>query len=108
MKHLLLSLSIALVCTQPLADLTLERTAQLANLLVQDCGSCHGLRFRGGLGPALLPDNLGGKPRQFLISTILDGRPGTAMPAWRALLNDEEAAWLVDRLLMGVHPGAGS
>ena len=76
-----------------------ERQAELRNLLEQDCGSCHGLTFEGGLGPALLPENLDGKPRAFLVHTILEGRPGTAMPPWRPLLSEDEAAWLVDRLL---------
>ncbi|MBY0432057.1 MAG: cytochrome C oxidase Cbb3, partial [Rhodospirillales bacterium] len=32
------------------------RQAALFNLLAQDCGSCHGLTMKGGLGPALLPE----------------------------------------------------
>ena len=35
-----------------------ERQDQLRYLLRQDCGSCHGMTLKGGLGPALLPDNL--------------------------------------------------
>jgi cytochrome c55X len=78
-----------------------QRQAELRHLLEQDCGSCHGLTLKGGLGPALLPEQLAGKPRAFLMHTILDGRPGTAMPPWRPLLSEDEAAWLVDRLLNG-------
>jgi cytochrome c55X len=84
------------------------RGAELENMLVQDCGSCHGLKFRGGLGPALLPDNLQGKSRDFLIVTILEGRAGTAMPPWKKLLTEEEAAWMADRLLDGSNMGDGS
>ena len=73
----------------------------LARLVQQDCGSCHGLQMRGGLGPALLPEVLQGRPQDYLVNVILEGRPGTAMPGWRALLSDEEARWMTERLLEG-------
>jgi len=82
------------------ADESIDRR-QLEHLLLQDCGSCHGLRLTGGLGPAITPEALAGKPRESLIATVTHGRPGTAMPGWSALLNDGEITWLVDRLLQG-------
>ena len=82
------------------ADESIDRR-QLEHLLLQDCGSCHGLRLTGGLGPAITPEALAGKPRESLIATVTHGRPGTAMPGWNALLNDGEITWLVDRLLQG-------
>lgn len=93
----LLSFSPALAAALP----NVERQAQLEHLLLQDCGSCHGLRMTGGLGPALTLDALAGKPREFLIATVTHGRPGTAMPGWKALLNEQDVAWLVDVLLEG-------
>jgi len=78
------------------------RQAQLKYLLAQDCGSCHGMTRKGGLGPALLPNNLEGKPDALLVATILDGRTGTAMPPWRGLLTEAEAVWLVQQLRQGV------
>ena len=88
-----------------LADpLTSERQAALRNLLVQDCGSCHGLTMRGGLGPALLPADLIGKPPVYLQATILYGRPGTPMPPWRPFLSDADSAWLVETLQRGLNP----
>lgn len=83
-----------------LPDVT--RQQQLVHLLKQDCGSCHGMTLKGGLGPALLPETLQGKPTEFLISTILLGRPGTAMPPWDAFLSRSEAHWLVLQLQQGV------
>jgi len=77
---------------------------RLLNLLIQDCGSCHGLRMMGGLGPALLPQTLEGKPRENLIALIMTGMPGTAMPPWKPLLSEAEAGWMLDRLLEGVKP----
>lgn len=79
-------------------DIPPERRAALLNLLRQDCGSCHGMTLKGGLGPALLPDNLAGKPDEFLVTTILQGRPGTAMPPWQSFMSPAEAQWLVRQL----------
>lgn len=77
------------------------RQAELRHLLQQDCGSCHGLTMKGGLGPPLLPRDLAGKPREALLLTVRNGRPGTAMPPWGPLLSDADIAWLVDVLLAG-------
>jgi cytochrome c55X len=72
-----------------------ERQTTLRNLLNHDCGACHGLTLKGGLGPSLLPDALAGKPDDSLIETILEGRKGTAMPPWQPFMSKDEAAWLV-------------
>jgi cytochrome c55X len=79
-------------------DIPAERQAALLNLLRQDCGSCHGMTLRGGLGPALLPESLAGKSDAYLVETILNGRPNTAMPPWRGFFSPDEAAWLVRQL----------
>jgi cytochrome c55X len=80
---------------------TRERQRALVSLVRQDCGSCHGLTLKGGLGPALLPDNLRGKSPEGLQQVILDGIPETAMPPWRGLLTEAEAAWIVGALQKG-------
>lgn len=96
------ALVIALLAPVAMAEQpTPERQQQLDNLLLQDCGSCHGLRMTGGLGPALTLEALAGKPRDSLVATVTHGRPGTAMPGWNALLDEQEIAWLVDLLLEG-------
>lgn len=98
---LLLSLSLA----QPVAALAEPsgaRQLELRHLLVQDCGSCHGMTLKGGLGPTLLPSALEGKPDELLVNTILLGRPGTAMPPWQPLLTEADAAWLVEQLRAGI------
>lgn len=77
------------------------RQDELRNLLKHDCGACHGLTLKGGLGPALLPENLNGKSDGYLISTILEGRKGTAMPPWQQFISKDEAAWLVGVLRQG-------
>ncbi len=97
------SLAVSAALAQSAAP-SAQRQAELESMLLQDCGSCHGLTLKGGLGPALRPQALAGKPRQWLIDTIRDGRPGTAMPPWGPILSDADIAWLADRLLRGA-PG---
>jgi cytochrome c55X len=77
------------------------RQRELLRLLKQDCGSCHGMRLTGGLGPALTPAALGTKPAASLVTTIVSGRPGTAMPPWRRFVSEAEAEWLVARMVSG-------
>ena len=77
------------------------RQRELLALLHQDCGSCHGMRLTGGLGPALTPEKLRTRPAESLAATIVSGRPGTAMPPWRRFVSDEEARWLVARMVSG-------
>lgn len=83
------------------AALDAARQAELLYLLKHDCGSCHGMTRKGGLGPPLLPDNLRGRPPMLMENTVLDGRPGTPMPPWRGLLTEQEARWLVEAMLRG-------
>ena len=77
------------------------RQDELLYLLKHDCGSCRGMTRKGGLGPALLPENLRERPPELLIATVLDGRPGTPMPPWRGQLTEAEAQWLVEVLRAG-------
>lgn len=79
-----------------------KRRAELRNLLIQDCGSCHGMTMKGGLGPALTPEVLKTRSRQMIEVTILQGRPGTPMPPWQSILSKEEVNWLIDTLYAGV------
>jgi cytochrome c55X len=81
---------------------SVERQAELRDLLTQDCGSCHGLTRRGGLGAPLTPEALAGKSDAYLVAVTLDGIPGTAMPPWRRFLTEEEAVLLARWLREGV------
>ena len=71
----------------------------LKRLVHQDCGSCHGLTLKGGLGPDLRRENLMHYDPEVLRGVILDGIPGTAMPPWRPLMTEAEAAWIAEYLL---------
>ncbi len=80
------------------------RQKELVHLVRQDCGSCHGMTLQGGLGPALLPANLQDKPAEGLVATIIGGRPGTPMPPWNQFVSEDEARWIVDKLMTGFPP----
>jgi cytochrome c55X len=76
--------------------------AALEQLVRQDCGSCHGMTLKGGLGPALRASRFAGRPAEALAQIILDGVPGTPMPPWRPLLSEADALWIANYLLRGV------
>ena len=80
------------------AAITPERQAQLEHIVSQDCGSCHGLTMKGGLGRPITPESLAEQDPQTLAAIILDGVPGTAMPPWRPLLTPAEARWIAEYL----------
>lgn len=80
------------------ADIAPTRATELEHLVIQDCGSCHGLTMKGGLGRPLTIDALAHADRDGLALIILDGVPGTAMPPWRPLLTEAEALWIADYL----------
>ena len=100
-RRLAPSLLLALPTLLSAAPPGVERQQELRHLLRHDCGSCHGMTLRGGLGPSLLPTALDGKPLDYLSAIILDGRPGSAMPGWRGMLSEADARWLAERLQSG-------
>lgn len=83
------------------AAMSAERRVELISMVRQDCGSCHGMTLKGGLGPSLLPEALKDKPADYLKSIILHGRPDTAMPPWQRFLSEAEAEWIVSNLQKG-------
>ncbi|MBM3567366.1 MAG: cytochrome c [Alphaproteobacteria bacterium] len=91
----------ALIAPAALAQPSPARQAELRHLVLHDCGSCHGLTMKGGLGRPLLPEALADKPDGFLVEVILGGVPGTPMPPWREELSASEARWIVEQLRKG-------
>ena len=77
------------------------RSVELVRMVRQDCGSCHGMRLTGGLGPALTREALADFPLDSLAAVIFHGRPGTPMPPWKAMLSEPEARWIAVRLQQG-------
>jgi len=82
-------------------DIRPERKADIIRLVRNDCGSCHGGKLKGGLGPALRPESLRDQAPEGLRETILHGRAGGAMPPWSDFLSAEEADWIVEQLMKG-------
>jgi len=84
------------------ADPAPARRAELLHLVRQDCGSCHGLTMKGGLGPSLEPAALAEKDAEQMRFVILHGRRGTPMPPWSGFLSESEARWIVEQLRKGL------
>ena len=61
----------------------------------EHCISCHGVDRLGGLGPALLPENLERLRRPEAFKTIAEGRPATQMAGFAEKLSKEEIEALV-------------
>lgn len=104
-RILLISLLLATACSHAVptaTELGKHREQELTHLLKHDCGSCHGMTLKGGLGPALLPDALANKPDELLFVTIWEGRPGTPMPPWKTQLSEQDVNWLIQQLRKGV------
>ena len=78
------------------------RKGQLLNLVRQDCGSCHGMTLKGGLGKPLLPEALEVYDQSEVANFILEGVPGTPMPPWKELLSETEANWIAKTLKRGL------
>ncbi|MBK8200863.1 MAG: cytochrome c [Bdellovibrionales bacterium] len=79
-----------------------ERTASdLKYLLKHDCGSCHGMKLKGGLGSPLTKELMHNRSRNEIKGVIFNGRPGTAMPPWRSLVTEGEANRLAEILIKG-------
>ncbi len=80
------------------------RARELERLVRQDCGSCHGMTLKGGLGPDIRAGRLAGTDPASLAAIILDGVPGKPMPPWRPLLSESDALWIANYLLTETKP----
>lgn len=83
------------------AQVTPQRQQTLVHVVRQDCGACHGLQLTGGLGPPLTPQALADRTIDSIVATILHGRPGTPMPAWKSMLSESDALWIAQQLRAG-------
>lgn len=98
---LLVLLSLPVLADQYSSSLSPERTSELVNLVLQDCGSCHGMTLRGGLGPPLRPENLEQLAPEAIAAIVAEGVPGTAMPPWKPLLSAGDLRWISEQLKSG-------
>ena len=70
--------------------------AEDIKLYKQHCQSCHGENRLGGIGPALLPQNLSRLKKEDALSTIDQGRIASQMPAFKNILSADEQKSLAD------------
>jgi cytochrome c55X len=85
-----------------ITEVNATRQNELVYFVKHDCGSCHGMTLKGGLGPALLPETLSAQPKEYLVTTILEGRKNTAMPPWKSMLSRNDALWIAEQLQSGL------
>ncbi len=82
-------------CGEASSDIPLERQQELERIVRHDCGSCHGMTLKGGLGPAFATEQFLQSDDATLALIIREGVPGTPMPAWGDLLTDTEINWII-------------
>lgn len=70
--------------------------AAAEKLYEQNCAACHGSDRLGGMGPALLPENLSRLSRPDAHSAIAKGLAATQMPAFAEKLSEEQIKALVE------------
>jgi mono/diheme cytochrome c family protein len=62
----------------------------------EHCAECHGADRLGGMGPALLPENLRRLRKKKASGVIANGRPASQMPAYGKTLSKDQITSLVD------------
>ncbi len=86
---------------QLFAEPAIERQNEVIHMIEHDCGACHGMTLKGGLGPALTPDRLNNKSFNELFNIISYGVDGQPMPPWKDILTEDEISWIVKQLQSG-------
>ncbi|MFA7432988.1 MAG: cytochrome D1 domain-containing protein [Gemmobacter sp.] len=72
---------------------------EVASIYYGHCAVCHGGDRFGGIGPALLPENLGRLTLENAVAVIAEGRNATQMPGFSHELTDTEIAALADYVM---------
>jgi len=73
-----------------------KNNSDIHDLYLQQCAACHGPDRLGGMGPALLPENLGRLKKPEAENVIREGRPATQMRGYEDILNDQQIANLTN------------
>jgi mono/diheme cytochrome c family protein len=72
------------------ARLAATETDVVLQLYREHCAECHGENRLGGMGPALLPENLKRLKRQTALEVIRHGHVATQMPAFAEKLSPQD------------------
>jgi cytochrome c553/6-phosphogluconolactonase (cycloisomerase 2 family) len=78
--------------------------ANPAKTYQQHCAACHGADRLGGMGPALLPQNLERLKRPEALRVIREGRIATQMPGFSGKISPEDAEQLASYIYSPVQP----
>ncbi|WP_449284462.1 cytochrome D1 domain-containing protein [Marinobacter sp. PE14] len=92
-KNTLLILATSLLIT---TSLQASPAVKTETLYQQHCASCHGTNRLGGMGPALLPENLSRLKKPQAETAIRHGRPATQMPAFADVLDSDSITALAE------------
>ena len=82
----------------------LAEAADVAANYKQHCAACHGAERLGGIGPALLPENLARLRKPEAEKVIREGRPATQMLGFGDKLSADEIKALVDFAYTPIKP----
>ncbi|WP_404364780.1 cytochrome D1 domain-containing protein [Marinobacter sp.] len=101
-----LALAVSLVIP---TTLQAQADTETETLYQQHCASCHGKDRLGGMGPALLPDNLSRLKKPQAEDAIRHGRPATQMPAFGPILSEASVSDLAEYIYqpLATTPGWG-
>ncbi len=92
LTFLILILVLAAAAAGPAAAGGLDAAGLFAGI----CAECHGKDRLGGIGPALLPENLGRLKPAAAREIVAGGAPATQMPGFSDQLSEAEIAALVE------------
>tara|TARA_R110001592_G_scaffold227724_1_gene484002 strand:- start:39371 stop:40969 length:1599 start_codon:yes stop_codon:yes gene_type:complete len=95
-NRLLLLLGFLGISSLILANESPKLTSHAKVLYEKHCVACHGLSRLGGMGPALLPENLSRLKKNKAEDVIKHGRVATQMPAFDKYLKNDEIKALID------------
>lgn len=76
-----------------------ESTMDVVKMFEKECQGCHGPNHEGGVGSSLDPKVIAKKNDHMLADVILNGRAGTAMPAFKGKMNKDDTDKMVNYLL---------
>ena len=78
-----------------MVNMSYATPVSINDLYQKNCASCHGANRLGGMGPALLPENLKRLRQNKAIKVVSNGRAATQMPAFVDRLSAKEIQSLV-------------
>ncbi|MDO9207976.1 MAG: cytochrome D1 domain-containing protein, partial [Sulfuricurvum sp.] len=76
-----------------------ESKMDVSKMFEKECQGCHGPNHEGGVGSSLDPKVISKKNDYMLVDVVLNGRAGTAMPAFKDKMNKDDADKMIDYLL---------